>query len=71
MSEVRLEFPIVTEQGFPHGLRCTGCQRELSPGQPFAELPMGFDDNYETVLLVCVYCTTDDIDWEKVREFWE
>ncbi len=57
MNDPEATFPIVTEEGFPHGLRCCRCQREIEPGQPFIALLM--DDDYiraNIEELCCVYC---------------
>lgn len=52
-----LTFPLVTERGFPHGLRCGECKRLIGNGQPYADTITGVCENGDTVhLLVCVYC---------------
>ena len=37
-----LQYPVVTEEEFPTGLICPGCRREVEPGDPYKEIPVGF-----------------------------
>lgn len=49
---------VVTEEDFPHGLRCAECNRELPPGERYSEKLDGFIGDTPTVILVCVTCAT-------------
>ena len=61
MTPVRLTYPSLTPRDLPPGLSIacsrTSCRRELTIGDPYAELPTGFsgDGNLQR-LIVCVYC---------------
>lgn len=64
MSEVELdgvdpllEFPVVTDRMFPHGLRCESCHREIEPGRPFQSVEESLWENGDVLaVLRCVYC---------------
>lgn len=49
-------LPVVTDEAFPCGLRCTGCGRLISAGQPYAEHLEGFIGGEPLTVLYCVYC---------------
>ena len=66
-----LQYPVVTEEEVPTGLICPGCRREVEPGDPYKEIPVGFTGPLEATLLVCVYCTSETIDWERIPKLWE
>jgi hypothetical protein len=52
-----MEFPVVTEQGFPYGLMCPECKRVIEVGQPFRPVIVSMDDEGNTgSRLQCVYC---------------
>lgn len=56
MAETQ-SFEIVTEEAFPHGLRCSNCERPIEVGQPLASRVIGiYDDGSEQCVLTCVYC---------------
>ena len=57
---IELSFPVLTEAGFPHGLRCGVRHRAIDVGQPYAEQLTGVCDNGDVfTLLTCVYCTDE------------
>jgi hypothetical protein len=52
-----MEFPVVTEQSFPHGLMCPECKRVIKVGDPFRSALIGmYEDGTELRRLQCVYC---------------
>ena len=54
---IEVPFPVVTNAGFPHGLRCVECHRLIVEGQPYVERLQGVYDNGDTMsLLTCAYC---------------
>jgi ferredoxin len=54
---IEVPFPVMTDAGFPHGLRCDACHRLITEGQPYREDVEGVYDNGDTIsLLRCVYC---------------
>lgn len=56
MRDLTMSFPVVTDDTFPHGLRCTTCHREIQAGQPYgSSIPVLLGDD-EVSVLVCVYC---------------
>jgi hypothetical protein len=52
-----LEFPVVTESDFPHGLRCATCHRVIGVGRPYEGRITDVDDHGGIhTILTCVYC---------------
>lgn len=56
-SNIAIEFPVVTEAGFPHGIRCPICNRSILVGQPYTDKLFGMTADGDTItMLTCVYC---------------
>lgn len=57
MIDTVLEFPVVTQEGFSHGLRCPECGVNIREGDPYSCVltDMTEDGEYVTELR-CVYC---------------
>jgi len=54
---ILLPFPVMTDAGFPHGLRCDTCLREITEGQPYREdVDYIYDNGDSMSTLRCVYC---------------
>lgn len=54
---IEVPFPVMTDTGFPHGLRCDTCHRLITEGQPYREDVESVYDNGDTLaVLRCVYC---------------
>ena len=49
-------FSLVTEKGFPHGIKCMKCKRTLPNGSPYAERLVAMQDEDVICHTVCVYC---------------
>lgn len=49
-------FPLVDDEGFPHGLRCAVCDRVIASGQPYDEHLNAMIGDQPVVVLTCVYC---------------
>lgn len=47
---------IVTEEDWPHGLRCLDCDSELSVGAAYSKRLVGIFDGSPIVELVCAPC---------------
>lgn len=47
---------LVTEQGYPHGVKCGGCRKVIEPGQPYKLRDL------ETAKLSSGPCTEDRAD---------
>jgi hypothetical protein len=48
----------VTEEEFPHGVKCSECKCEIFPGQMFMPVPEGMIEATPVEVLVCVFCAT-------------
>lgn len=53
---MEITYPVVTDEKFPHGLRCAHCSRLIEPGQPYNREPLSMDGDTPISLLTCVYC---------------
>jgi hypothetical protein len=54
---IEIPFPVMTDAGFPHGLRCDACRRPIIEGQPYREDVESVYANGDTMaILRCVYC---------------
>lgn len=52
-----LPFPVMTQAGFPWGLRCAECSRSITEGQPYLSRVDYFYDNGDSMgTITCVYC---------------
>jgi hypothetical protein len=51
-----LTFPIVTPTGFPYGVRCTDCDRDLLAGDPYTDRAYSMCGNDMVTEIVCFYC---------------
>lgn len=51
-------YEYVTAEEFPHGLRCSFCNRIIDLGFPYKEFMVGFsfEGGEEVYELTCVYC---------------
>jgi hypothetical protein len=50
-------YAVVSEAGFPWGIQCAECDRQIPVGKPYDYRPDGVYDNGDTIgTLVCVYC---------------
>jgi hypothetical protein len=47
---------IVSEEDWPHGLRCIGCDEKLTAGMAYSERLLAFQDDLPVVEIVCVPC---------------
>lgn len=55
-AQVEVPFPVMTDAGFPHGLRCAECHRLIGVGQPYREDLEGMVGDSPLTVLRCVYC---------------
>lgn len=58
MKDVTFNFPVVTREGFLHGLRCPKCGVDIRDGRPYASTLTDMTDGGEYITeITCVYCT--------------
>lgn len=56
----QVPFFVMTEAGFPWGLRCATCSRQITEGQPYESRATGVNDDGSTNgVITCVYCPDD------------
>jgi len=61
-QDVELSFPVVTEAGFPWGLKCPLCDRSIEIGQPYETHLENVDEFEAITLITCVYCLPSEGD---------
>jgi hypothetical protein len=51
-----MDYPLVTNFDFPHGVRCAECERLLNVGQPYTTKIDSMVAEVPIEMICCVYC---------------
>jgi hypothetical protein len=59
VKDLSASFYLVTDEGFPQGVKCFKCKRKLPIGTPWSERLEAVMKDKSLVTVVCVYCAVE------------